>query len=141
VPGANVELHRLADEAFNTRDAEAYIAFCHPEIELHSGVAGAGGGVYHGHGGVRRWHGDIKDAFGDDIRLEPEHYFEAGEHTVSFHTLRGRGRRSGAPVVQPAAHLCRWRDGLIAYFKGYQHREEVFRDLGVRADELEPIAP
>lgn len=137
----NIALHRRADEAFNTRDVEAYIAYCHPEIELQSGVAGAGGGVYHGHGGVRRWHGDIKEAFGDDIRMEPERYFELGEHTVSFHMLRGRGRQSGAPVTQPAAHLCRWRGGLIVYFKGYQHREEVFRDLGVPREDLVEIAP
>lgn len=45
----NVELHRLANEAFNRRDLEAYIAFCDPQIELHSAVTVPGGAVYHGH--------------------------------------------------------------------------------------------
>jgi hypothetical protein len=41
----------------------------------------------------------------------------------------------------PAAHLCRWRDGLIVYFKGYAHREDALSDLGVAEDAVEPIAP
>jgi ketosteroid isomerase-like protein len=128
-------------EAFNTRDVEKFIAFCDPQIELHSAVTVPGGGLYHGHPGVRRWHRDIKDAFGDDIRVEPEAYFDLGEHTITFHVLHGRGRQSGADVETPAAHLCRWRDGLIVYFKGYVQREEALRDLGVSEDTLEPIVP
>jgi ketosteroid isomerase-like protein len=137
----NVELHRRAGEAFNTRDVERYIAYCDPEIELHSGVTVPGGAVYHGHEGVRRWHRDIEDAFGDEVRVEPEAYFDLGEHTISFHVLRGRGRQSGADVTTPAAHVCRWRDGLMVYFKGYTHREDALADLGVSEDLLEPIAP
>ena len=41
----------------------------------------------------------------------------------------------------PAAHLHRWRHGLIAYFKGYADREDALNDLGVLEDELEPIEP
>jgi len=29
----------------------------------------------------------------------------------------------------------------MVYIKGYAHREEALRDLGVSADELEPIDP
>ena len=137
----NVELHRRAGEAFNTRDVERYIAYCDPEIELHSGVTVPGGAVYHGHEGVRKWHRDIEDAFGDEVRVEPEAYFDLGKYTISFHVLHGRGRQSGADVATPAAHVCRWRDGRMVYFKGYTHREDALTDLGVSEDVLEPIAP
>jgi uncharacterized protein len=137
----NVELHRRANEAFNSRDVEAYIAYCDPQIELHSAVTVPGGGVYHGHDGVRTWHRDIADAFGEDIRIEPEAYFDLGEHTITFHVLQGRGQQSGAAVATPAAHVCRWRDGLIVYFKGYIHREDALTELGVSKDTVEPIAP
>jgi ketosteroid isomerase-like protein len=137
----NVELHRRANEAFNTRDVEAYIAYCDSEIELHSAVTVPGGGVYSGHDGGRRWHRDLEDVFGDELRAEPECFFDLGEHTVSFHVLHGRGQQSGADVATPAAHVCRWRDGLIVYFNGYVHKEDVFRDLGVSEDALEPIDP
>jgi len=55
--------------------------------------------------------------------------------------LHGRGLQSGANVETPAAHVCRWRDGRIVYFKGYVHRQDALSDLGVSVDALEPIAP
>jgi ketosteroid isomerase-like protein len=137
----NVELHRRANEAFNTRDVEAYLAFCDPDIELRSAVTGPGPAVYYRHSGVRRWHRDLTEAFGGDVRLEPEAFFDLGEHTVTFHVLHGRGLQSGANVQTPAAHVCRWRDGRIVYFKGYVHRQDALSELGVSVDALEPIAP
>jgi ketosteroid isomerase-like protein len=137
----NVELHRQANEAFNSRDVDAYLAFCDPEIELHSAMTGPGPAVYHGHDGVRRWHADIKEAFGGEIRAESEAFFDVGDHTISFHTLHGRGQQSGADVATPAAHLCRWRGGLIVYFQGYLQREDAFRDLGVSPEARRPIPP
>jgi hypothetical protein len=41
----------------------------------------------------------------------------------------------------PNAQVFRWRDGLGVYWKGYVHREDALRDLGISEDELEPIAP
>jgi hypothetical protein len=83
----------------------------------------------------------LEDVFGAEIRVVPEAFFELGEYTITFHVLEGRGQRSGADVTTPAAHLCKWRDGLIVYFKGYVRRTDVFSDLGVSEDALEPIAP
>ena len=138
---ANVELHRLANEAFNTRDVEAYIAYCDPEIELHSAVTGPGSAVYYGHDGLRQWHRQFEDAFGEEIRVEPEVYYELADQTISLHWLHGRGKQSGADVRTQAADLCRWQNGLIVYRKGYVHREDAFRDLGVSEEALEPIRP
>jgi len=137
----NVDLHRRSVEAFNTRDVEKFIVFCDPQIELYSTVTVPGGTAYHGHDGVRKWHRDLADGWGDELRVEPEAYFDLGEHTISFHVLHGRGRQSGADVGMSAAHLYRWRDGLIVYFKGYAQRDDALRDLGVSEDDLEPITP
>jgi hypothetical protein len=90
-----------------------------------------GGAVYHGHDGVRRWLEDLQDAWGDELRLEPEAYFDLGECTLAFAVLHGRGRQSGVEAAMPIAQLMRWRDGLGVYFKAYVQRE----------DALEPIAP
>jgi hypothetical protein len=38
----------------------------------------------------------------------------------------------------PYAHVMRWRDGLIVYFKAYVQREDALRDLGLSEDALEP---
>jgi hypothetical protein len=136
----NVELHRHLMQALNAPEAEALVALCHPSIEFHS-TMGVGGAVYHGHDGLRRWHQNIEDAWGDEFQREAEAYFDLGEHTLAFSALRGRGRQSRAEIAIPAAQVCRWRDGLCIYFKGYLEREDALKDLDVSEDELEPIAP
>jgi ketosteroid isomerase-like protein len=136
----NVELHRRAIEALNVRDIEALIAICDPRIEFHT-TMGVGGAVYHGHDGLRRWHGDLEDVWGDEIRIEPEAYFDLGEQTLAFSVAQGRGRSSGADVAMSYAQVMKWRDGLAVYFKGYAHKEDALRDLGVSEHALESIAP
>jgi ketosteroid isomerase-like protein len=128
-------------QAWNTRDIEAFINYCDPQIEFHSAMDAVGGAVYHGHDGLQSYYRDAEDAWGDDIRLEPEAYFDLGEHTLAFLVARGRGRQSGAEVALPGAQVLRWRDGLIVFHKGYADREDAIRDLGVSADELEPLDP
>jgi SnoaL-like domain len=137
----NVELLRGVVEAFNARDVEAYIAYCDPSIELHSAFAAVGGAVYHGHDGMRRWQRDFEDAWGEEIRIEPDAYFDLGEHTLAFYVLQGRGRHSGAEVAMPNAVVVRWRENLMVYFKAYLQREDALSDLGVTEDALEPIEP
>jgi hypothetical protein len=90
---------------------------------------------------LRQWLGDLEDAWGDELRIEPEAFFDVGEHTLAFQVLHGRGRQSGAEVAVPATGLSRWRDGLLVYSKAYLQREDALKDLGVSGDELEPIAP
>jgi ketosteroid isomerase-like protein len=137
----NVELTRRYIEAFNARDIERFIACCDPSIEFHSVFAAVGGAVYHEHDGMRSWHRDFEETWGDEIRLEPEAYFDLGEQTLGFYVLHGRGRHSGAEVAMPMAHAIRWRDGLAVYAKSYTHQEDALRDLGVSEDALEPIEP
>jgi ketosteroid isomerase-like protein len=137
----NVELQRRLLEAFNAGDIEAFSALCDPHIEFNSLFAAVGGAVYQGHDELRRWYRDLQDAWGGEIRLEPEAYFDLGEHTLMFHVVHARGRQSGADVAMPAAAVHSWRDGLCVYIKAYADREDALADLDVSADALEPIAP
>jgi ketosteroid isomerase-like protein len=137
----NVELHRRVNAAFSARDIEGLIALCDRQIEFHSLFEAVGDTVYHGHDGLRSWHRDLEDAWAEEIRIEPEAFFDLGEHTLAFNVLHGRGRHSGAEAVMPYAQAVRWRDGLMVHFKAYVHREDALRDLGVSEEALEPIAP
>ena len=134
----NVELHRRAVEAFNTRDVEKIVRLCDPQIELHSAVTMS---AYHEHEGVRRWHRDLTEAFGEELWIEPEAYFDLGEHTITFHLLHGRGRHSGADVAERFAHAHRWHNGLTVWFKAYARQEHALADLGVSKDAAERIDP
>jgi SnoaL-like protein len=137
----NVELHRRGTEAANSRDIEALIANADPSIELHSSMTTPGGAVYHGHDGLWQYVRDLQDAFGDELRIEPEAYFDLGEHTLMSYVAHGRGQQSGVEVAGRAAQVAKWRDGLCVYLKVYLRMEEALNDLGVSEEALEPIAP
>jgi ketosteroid isomerase-like protein len=140
VSGENIELHRRLFAEFNARDLEAFMAYCDPAIEFHSTFADVGGGVYHGHDGLRSWHRDFEETWGE-IRLDPEAYFDFGEHTLAFYVAKGRGRQGGVEVGQSAAHVAKWHAGLCVYSRAYVHREDALMDLGISETALEPIAP
>jgi hypothetical protein len=137
----NVELHRRWIEAFNSREIEAVIALCDPSVEFHSGFAAVGGGVYYGHDGMRRWHRDLQEAWGEQIRIRPDAYFDVGEYTLMAFVYHGRGEHSGAEVAMQATVVARWRDGVLTHSTVYLDRAQALRDLGVTEDELELIAP
>jgi ketosteroid isomerase-like protein len=137
----NVELHRRWFEAFNAHDIEAQIAFYDQGVEFHSVFEAVGGATYFGHDGIRRNHKDLQEAWGAEIRLDAEAFFDLGEHTLAFYVYRARGHQSGAKVAMPAAAVARWRDGLITHVTAYSNREDALRDLGVTGDDLERIDP
>ena len=70
------------------------IALCDPSIVIQSVFGAVSGDIYHGHDGVRRWQGDLEEAWGEEIRVEVEAYFDLGEHALAFDSLHGRGRRA-----------------------------------------------
>jgi ketosteroid isomerase-like protein len=136
----NVELHRRAVQAYNAPDIGAFIAYCDPQIEFRGAMAAVGGGVYRGHDGLRRWRLEREDVW-DEIRIEPEAFFDLGDHTLVFHVAHARGRQSGAEVAMANAQVARWREGLIVYLRTYLRREDALEELGVSEAALEPITP
>lgn len=138
MPEENIELHRRVVDAFNRRDVERMLTLYDPQIELHSAVTAS---VYHGHAGVRRWNRDLEEAFGEAIRIEPQAYFDLGEHTITFHLLHGRGRSSGVDVAEAFAHVHRWRNGLTVWFKAFADQVDALNTLGIAQDAVERIDP
>lgn len=105
----NVELFRRIIDAYNARDIEPFVAGFDPSVEVNTTFSGVSGGVYHGHEGVRRWQQGLQEAWGDQIRMEPDVYFDLGEHTLVVGVLHGRGLHSGVEVqsVAISVALCR----------------------------------
>jgi ketosteroid isomerase-like protein len=137
----NVESLRRAIAAYNVRDIEALIGYCHEGIEFHSAFGAVGGADYDGHDGLRAWNRDVEDAWGEEVRVELETLYDLDEHVLAFYVLRGRGRQSGVPVAMPVALVTRWRDDLIVYMRGHADRDDALRELGVSSEQLEPIEP
>ena len=118
----NIELTRGYIAAFNARDIEAIITYCDPSIEYHSVWAVVGGAVYHGTNGLRRWHRDLAEAWGDEIRLEPEAYFDLGEPLlVRVVELRSMDEQTSAPSTKPdrvCSNLADWEAAISARSSG-----------------------
>src|SRR2546421_513688 len=94
----NVELRRRLAETFSAGEFEAFISCCDPSIEFHTEFSAVGGG-YHGHDGMRKFFRDFEDVWGEELRVEPEAYFDLVEQTLLFIVVQGRGRQSGLEVV------------------------------------------
>jgi ketosteroid isomerase-like protein len=141
MPEDNLKVMRRFIELFNARDIESFLGLCDSQIEFHSVFAAVGGAVYRGHDGMRRWNQDFEDTWGEEIRIEPEAFFDLGDLGLGFFVMHGRGRQSGAEVAMPYAVTWKSRDGRCTYLKAYAHREDALKDLGVSEDALEPIAP
>jgi hypothetical protein len=90
---------------------------------------------------MRSWQRDFEDAWGGQIRLEPEAYFDLGQDTLLFYVLHGWGKHSGVEVAMPVGTVFRWHDGLLIYFRGYSDRADALSDLRVSHDSLQPIEP
>lgn len=97
--------------------------------------------MYHGHDGMRSWHRDLDESWGEEISLEPEAHFDLGDRVFTLLVYRARGERSGADVAMPAAAVGALRDGRFTYIRAYSDREAALRDLGLTADDLDPIDP
>src|SRR4051812_21545661 len=95
----NVELARRMAEAFNRHDMEVLVSCLDPSVEYHSVMTVPGGAAYHEQDGVRRYFRDFRDAWGDEFRVEPEAFFDLGQHRLVFYVLHGRGQQSGAEVA------------------------------------------
>jgi len=135
-----VELHRRLAETFSAGEIDAFISYCDTRIEFRTEFA-AMAGCYQGHDGMRQFFRDFEEVWGEEIRVEPEVYFDLGDDTLLFLTVRGRGRQSGLDVVMASAHMASGAYGLLIYFKAYPHREDALKDLRVSEQALEPIDP
>jgi ketosteroid isomerase-like protein len=140
MPERSAVLHRRLYQAFNAHDVDGLIALCDPSVVIQSVFGAVTGAIYRGHDGVRRWQRELEDAWGEEIRVEAEAYFDLGENALAFDVLHGRGRKSGAEVALPGAAVTRWRAGRCIYFNAYADRTEALEELGVTEDSLEPIS-
>jgi ketosteroid isomerase-like protein len=78
-------------------------------------------GTWHGHDGCRRYLADWLDAF-EDMPMDPEEFFEAGDGVVTRALVRARARASGIELENRRFHATRFSEGRVVWFG-------VFEDL------------
>jgi ketosteroid isomerase-like protein len=132
--GRNAELAHEAVEAFDRRDAEAFIRYVSPNGEWRPFLtAGVEGGVYRGHDGIREWFATLDEMF-DDISAELTDVRDLGDRVVMLGTLRGRGRGSRVPVESPLGIVVDLdEDGLMRVGIAFPRHADALAHAGVRA--------
>jgi ketosteroid isomerase-like protein len=127
----NVELARIAYEAWNEGDFDALLAILHPEIEtLTSGVYLGLDPVYSGHDGFRKFLRDFVGTF-ESLRTEVEELRDCGECVLALLTFEARGR-DGLEVRRQAGNVLTFRDGLAVRIEAYAEWAKALEAVGLR---------
>jgi ketosteroid isomerase-like protein len=114
--------------AFNARDADAFVATMHPDVEAYPLLAELSGTPFRGHAGIRRWLAETLEAW-DYQELTLESLTGRGDRGVAFLSLTGVGKASGVEVRMELAMPFEIRDGLCSYFRITPDRDEAMADL------------
>src|SRR6185436_6637880 len=83
---ANVELARKVFEAWNRGDVDAFLQTLDPNVEVYLPEGGLNVGVRRGHEEIRRLIEGFLEVW-DDLRMEPERFFEISIRSWSSFTF------------------------------------------------------
>ena len=120
---------RSVYEPLNRGDWEAVFLDAHPEFELTT-QRGLTPGTYRGQEAVQK---QVQELFGpfEVWKMEPEEFFEAGDHVVAFVKVRSRPRGASVDMEVRNGHLWTIRDGTIRSLKTFAVREEALEAAGL----------
>ena len=95
-----MEIVRQIFEAFNSEDIDLILAFTHSDFEVEVPPdLSAEPDTYRGHDGMRRYWKSFQDAM-DEIRFQPERFWDADQGVVVAMHITAKGRRTAIPVEQ-----------------------------------------
>jgi hypothetical protein len=127
----NVEIVRLAFEAYNRGDLDAAVADFAPECEyISSGALPGSRGVWRGPEGYKQFVGWLRSEF-EDARAEIDEVIDAGDSVLVSVTTRGRGRQSGAATTWSIWQVWTLQDGKIVRGQGFTNKEQAFEAAGL----------
>jgi ketosteroid isomerase-like protein len=121
---ADVETLRAEYETMSRRDWNSVLNAAHSDFELRTPADAPQGGTFHGRDEVRRAFEDFFSPY-EEVRIEPQEFFERGDRIVVFFVQRCRPRGSNAMVEIQAGHLWTMRDGKPARLEIFPKREKA----------------
>ena len=129
----NVEIVRLAHEAWNRADLDEALLLIHPDAEwrgpsdLFLGMEE----VYRGHAGIREWWEAAKEPW-EYFESHIERTLEKGDRVVTVVRFEAVGKNSGVKVERPLVNVWELEGGLIVKFTAYYTLEEALDAEGLR---------
>jgi ketosteroid isomerase-like protein len=130
---ANVEALARGLAAYDSRDVEALLLECAPEVEWESAlVRGLGGEttVYRGHQGIRDLFEEVDRAF-SEFRIGFDEFSDLGDRIVASGWMRARGRASGVFAESSVSFVADFRDGKAIRFRSFLDRQGAREAAGL----------
>ena len=126
----NVEIVRRVYAAWNDGHLETWLQALDPDFELCLPEGGLNIGTRRGREAFRQFMEGFLEVW-DDLRAEPERFFEAGEQVVVFVRIRGVGKGSGVEAETRPAHLVTLRAGNVARLVVFPERAKALEAVGL----------
>ena len=116
-------------DAYNSRQLEAQIELCDPEIELVPLRAVLEETIYRGHDGIRRFARDLAESW-SEAHVELLELEARGEQAVSIGCVTLKGRSSGAVTEVTGAAAFSVRDERLLRMAYHPTVQDARRELG-----------
>jgi ketosteroid isomerase-like protein len=125
----NVRTISAVYEPLNEGDWEGVFRDAHPNFEITT-QRGPTAGTYRGQQAVKEQVQDLLAAF-ETWTVEPEAFFEGGDHVVVFVEVRLRPKGATADMEVRNGHLWTIRDGTITSLQTFPVRDEALEAAGL----------
>ncbi len=127
----NVEVVRRGFEAMSNGDLSQMLAIIHPEFEVTIPPdLSAEPDTYRGHEGIRRYFESF-EAEMEDIRFQPERFWDVDERVVVALLLTAKGKKTGIPVEQRTGQVWTVLDGKAVSARIYREPAEALEAVGL----------
>jgi ketosteroid isomerase-like protein len=126
----NVELFRLAWEAFRGRDVDAWVGCFDPGAELFLPRNVLEGGSYRGLDEIGQ---ALEDAFDmwEEFRFDLQHMLASDDYVVALGRSTNVGKGAAPTVEFESAFVVKIRAGKIAYLRPYQSHGAALEAIGL----------
>jgi ketosteroid isomerase-like protein len=130
----NVEAVRQGFEAINSGNVADILALVHPDFEaVIPPELSAEPDTYRGHEGLRHYFQSFEEVM-DEIRFQPERFWDLGETVVVAIRVTAKGKETGIPVEQRVTQVWTMRDGKAMRVQAYPTPSEALEAVGLPAD-------
>jgi ketosteroid isomerase-like protein len=126
----NVELIRLAIEAYGRGDVEAALRFVDPEVLVYVQLGLAQAGSYRGRESMAEFMRAWEDAW-DEMEYEPEEWVEDDDTVVVVVRYRGRGKASRVEVDDRFAWRYEVRGDKVVGWGVYASTRDALEGAGL----------
>jgi ketosteroid isomerase-like protein len=127
----NVEIVRVAFDAWNRGDHDTLLGLWDEEAEFYPLRAQLEGRAYHGRDGLRRFIVELAEDW-EEVRFEVDEVREAGGQLVGFGRFLARGKASGIELNVPLGLVGVVRDKKVVYSRFFSDPADALEAAGQR---------